>query len=106
MKKLLLLPILLIILGACHRPRPIDELFPWPESGSPTVDSLTLELERSIARGRLFDRFLEQLDSLKVYSDSHPGDDVARMRYSYYRRRDTAVAGAIRQRPFSDRLGD
>ena len=66
MKKLLFFPILLIILGGCHRPRPIDELFPWPETGSPTVDSLTLELERSVARGRLFDRFLEQLDSLKV----------------------------------------
>lgn len=97
MKKLLLLPILLIILGACHRPRPIDELFPWPESGSPTVDSLTLELERSIARGRLFDRFLGQLDSFKVYSDSHPGDDVARMRYSYYRAWSHVTDGETRQ---------
>lgn len=85
MKKLLLLPILLVILGACHRHRPIDDLFPWPESGSPTVDSLTLELERSIARGRLFDNYLGQLESLKAYSYSHPDDDMARMRYSYYR---------------------
>lgn len=85
MKKLLLLPILLVILGACHRHRPIDDFFPWPESGSPTVDSLTLELERSIARGRLFDNYLGQLESLKAYSDSHPDDDMARMRYSYYR---------------------
>lgn len=97
MKKLLLFPILLIILGACHRPRPIDELFRWPESGSPTVDSLTLELERDIARGRLYDGYTGKLDSLKSYSESHPEDDVAKMRYSYYRAWCHVADGETRQ---------
>ncbi|MDE6409328.1 MAG: LuxR C-terminal-related transcriptional regulator [Muribaculaceae bacterium] len=88
MRKLLYFIPLFILAVACKGPRPIDQVFPWPASGVPEADTLTLALTRSIARGTApadslrhksyFNRFAEVVKR-------HPENELVRLRYNYFR---------------------
>ena len=85
MSKLLYFIPLFILVVACKSPRPIDQVFPWPASGVPEADTLTLALTRSIARGTVpadslrhksyFNRFAEVVKR-------HPENEQVRLRYN------------------------
>lgn len=98
MRKLLYLLLFVILAVACKEPRPIDPVFPWPESGVQEADSLTLAFTRSIARGTAPDDSLRHKSYFHRFAEVvklHPENELVRVRYNYFRLCRSEVEGNL-----------